>query len=83
MILVFSTVGMTFSVLATQAGMPAWGILLMSFVVYAGAVIAGGSAIAFNLAGFGNWTTLTATVVTVAVVRSGVIWIKARSSQPS
>ncbi len=215
MILVFSTVGMTFSVLATQAGMPAWGILLMSFVVYAGAaqlaalqllilgvsplsiilttavinsrflpmsasiaphlrplrlferiayaaqmtdasfaihtvrfidaplrrleiftthivghaawmagtvvgvvvgrsaigfdrfavdfalpamflallmplvrkrsdfavaVIAGGLAIAFNLAGFGNWTTLTATVVTVAVVRGGEIWIKARSS---
>jgi hypothetical protein len=47
---------------------------------YAVAVIAGGSAIAFNLAGFGNWTTLTAAVVTVAVVRGGEIWIKARSS---
>lgn len=44
------------------------------------AVLAGGSAVGFNLAGFGNWTTLTATVLTVAVVRIGETWIKARSS---
>ena len=47
---------------------------------FAVVVIAGGSAVGFNVAGFGNWTTLTATVLAVAVVRSGVIWIKARSS---
>lgn len=44
------------------------------------AVLAGVSAMGFSLAGFGNWTTLTATVATVAVVRIGETWIKARSS---
>lgn len=47
---------------------------------FAVAVLAGALAIGFNMIGFGNWTTLTATVLTVAVVRIGETWIKARSS---
>ncbi len=46
---------------------------------FAVAIIAGGAAIAFNLAGFGNWTTLSATILAVAVVRIGESWITARS----
>lgn len=70
---------------AIDFAMPAIFVALLLPMVrkrsdFAVAVIAGGSAVAFNLAGFGNWTTLIATVLTVAVVRSGEIWIKARSS---
>ena len=70
---------------AIDFAMPAIFVALLLPMVrkrtdFAVAVIAGGSAVGFNVAGFGNWTALTATVLAVAVVRSGVIWIKARSS---
>lgn len=70
---------------AIDFAMPAMFVALLLPLVrkrsdFAVAVIAGGLAIALNLAGFGNWTTLVATILTVAVVRSGLIWIKARSS---
>jgi predicted branched-subunit amino acid permease len=70
---------------AIDFAMPAMFLALLLPLVrkrsdFAVAIIAGGLAIALNLAGFGNWTTLTATVLTVTVVRGGEIWIKARSS---
>lgn len=70
---------------AIDFAMPAMFLALLLPLVrkrsdFAVAIIAGGLAIALNLAGFGSWTTLTATVLTVTVVRGGEIWIKARSS---
>ncbi len=74
-----------FEAFAVDFAMPAMFIALLIPLVRHRAQLAvvfaaGGSAVAFSLLGFGNWTTLSATVAAVTVVRSGEVWLKKRSS---